>query len=196
MAKVPGQTLDDGELWMPSESSRVAVPQRREIPRGPNLDTLATQLAALGFLDPCPKPNNLPDLPKNKTPGTGFGFGYEEYRTPVGTGAYLVGNGAVQQFKPVQAQVANGFVQNPRMGGRVLQRKQQNAGTTQFYPFAVNGSGRSCSGTGVFLPRTINNEVRRKPLRMKDSEQRQPPLRPLIKVQAPAELTLPPEWTY
>lgn len=40
---------------------------------------------------------------------------------------------------------------------------RQSVGSTQFFPYRVNGLGRSCAGTGVFLPRVSNNELRTKP---------------------------------
>ncbi|XP_020253816.1 uncharacterized protein LOC109830866 [Asparagus officinalis] len=173
----------------------------------PDVETVARHLAALGFLDPYRKPNKR--VPGNRQFSSRSGFGYEEYRAPiVVTNTYLLGNAWNKPVRLIEPQVVDVFDQDLLVRRGAL---RQSVGSAQFFPYRVNGSGPSCAGTGVFLPRVSNNELRRKPAKMTlvEEQQKQPVsskmtakkqqtqlMKPLIQVQPPTELALPQEWTY
>ncbi|XP_068663986.1 uncharacterized protein [Aristolochia californica] len=220
------ENLDDGELYLPSDIfPDETFYHRRPVsePTGlTHMEELAQQLAALAMLDsPAPAvrppPGNF-ELTKSVRVGALYppaqtGLGFQALQN-VGNGhghACLGGS----HFPPVVGpryhyhyfhpgklvQAPAHIIQRER--ARVLQR-QPNPMQNRVMPVRVGGSGtREYGGTGVFLPRVINAESRRKPSSgMKNTE----PRKQTMKNDGPgrqgkpypfsSETGLPQDWTY
>ncbi|XP_077230723.1 uncharacterized protein LOC143863830 [Tasmannia lanceolata] len=132
-------------------------------------------------------------------PQKGFRFKAEYLQacsnpTTFGNVGFRTGSRPVYQYhpvKPVQVQARDGFF--PR---------QQNLGQNRVLRFRVNGPGstgfvRESAGTGVFLPRVFNPDVRKKSS-IKRAEQKQSSAdeKQGMAFQHPSEMGLPQDWTY
>ncbi|KAG9444404.1 hypothetical protein H6P81_015744 [Aristolochia fimbriata] len=221
------EDLDDGELYLPSDIfpdetfySRRPVPETNGFA---HVEELAQHLAALAMLD-SPAPNPRPpagsfELRKSVRVGALYppaqtGLGFQALQN-VGNGQGHACRGGTH-FPPLlgpmyhyhHSSLPGKVVQAPaeiiqRERARVFQR-QPNPMQNRAMPVRVGGSGtREYGGTGVFLPRVINAESRRKPSPgAKNTEPRQQPMRNegLGRQGKPyphsSEKGLPRDWTY
>ncbi|XP_008784107.2 uncharacterized protein LOC103703142 [Phoenix dactylifera] len=215
MAEFP-PNLDDGELWLPSEIfPDVGVchhRHRQPVAAGLHsdvsyVDELAEKLAAFGLLDS----SNLllPAIRRNPHLSDRFRFA----------------SGPVTRFGPVADREAGAGMVYDGFRSRAAARRVV-AGWRPVFPFSpakpaqffgpertvvpvrTGGSGRECGGTGVFLPRVINNEVTapmKKKSCIKDGGEQRKQLTGVAAMgmqgmpfhQAPPpEMGLPQDWTY
>ncbi|KAK8959331.1 hypothetical protein KSP40_PGU020843 [Platanthera guangdongensis] len=216
--------LDDGELWLPSDVIRAVGVCRHNHRRADFafMDSLAQKLAAFGLLERrraihAVKPfRDLPPNPEFQFHGQGRSVGYKAptgrrpasgdvvYGAGGGTGAFFPVSRAVHKFHPgipVDAQVDELQLERARF----LQRQNQSLGLNRYLPTRAKSSGRESGGTGVFIPRTVSVDSRKKPLSMKKGsvqfQQRQPKWNPMPGQRAanflpPSEICLPHDWTY
>ncbi|EHA8588495.1 hypothetical protein COCNU_scaffold005463G000030 [Cocos nucifera] len=182
MAEFP-PNLDDGELWLPSEifPDVGLCYHRRRQPVAAGLrsdlsyvDDLAEKLAAFGLLD---RSNLLlPAVRRNPHRSdrfrfengpvtrfgpmvdreTGAGMVYDGFRPPAAARRVVAGWRPVFSFSPAKPAQVEIFGPERTV---VLARQQQVPVQGPLVPVRTGASGRECGGTGVFLPRVINNEV-------------------------------------
>ncbi|XP_039138586.1 uncharacterized protein LOC120275920 [Dioscorea cayenensis subsp. rotundata] len=193
------EDLDDGELWLPSD----IVPDLglRRHPKPTIIpDPLHDRLAALALLDPTryKTPSAHPNpLLGSREPSLRTRFNPAE----IPSRSSFIYNGIVFSPSPRPVYQFNQVDSFGARRARVTQRQPE-----RFFPARFNGPGRErTAGTGVFLPRVVNNEFRKKSS-MKSGEQQQQKQQPIrnavggrqgMSFQPPAsEMCLPQDWTY
>ncbi|KAJ0969641.1 hypothetical protein J5N97_022518 [Dioscorea zingiberensis] len=197
------EDLDDGELWLPSD----IVPDLglRRHPKPTAIpDPLPDRIAALTLLDPNrykTPPAVVNPLLGSHDPALRARFNPAEIPS---LPSHLY-NGLV--FSPSPRPAYHQFTQVSGFGlrrTRVTQR-QQGVGPDRCFPVRFSVSGRDrASGTGVFLPRVVNSEFRKKPgMKGGEQQQKQQPIRNAVggrqgmSFQPPStEMCLPQDWTY